>query len=273
MPELPALIPWILLAVLLLVLGEILRAVLKRQLLVPRQPRRPLEFDWVVLSVALAFILLNVVSVLVRLLTAGGPEGRKRNISSAPSLRVEAAILTNFVIIAILVSLILARRMNRLVDYGIDLRGWLAEIRFGGLGFLASLPLVVAVIVILGPYRSQETQNSLLILLRETGSKRTILEVVFAAVVTAPLAEELLFRVIIQGLLETRLSLAGAIAIPACVFAAVHGPYDALAALAAGGSFWVPSTTCARSYVANVITHALFNATFLILALWQRQSS
>jgi uncharacterized protein len=270
MPELPALIPWILLAVLLLVLGEILRAVLKRQLLVPRQPRRPLEFDWVVLSVALAFILLNVVSVLVRLLTAGGEDAGEK--SPLTSLRVEAAILTNFVIIAILVSLILARRINRLVDYGIDLRGWLAEIRFGGLGFLASLPLVVAVIVILGPYRSQETQNSLLILLRETGSKRTILEVVFAAVVTAPLAEELLFRVILQGLLETRLSLAGAIAIPACVFAAVHGPYDALPllplALVLGALYHLR-----RSYVANVTTHALFNATFLILALWQRQSS
>ncbi len=257
----------ILLTCVFLVLSEILRALSAGTLLCPPQPRRRLEFDWVVFSAATVFILTNVVPVLVQPFLPRSATAAEKPVPS--SLRVEAAVVANFVIIAVLVLLIVARRKNRLADYGIDVRGWLAEIRYGGLAFLACLPFVIAIIVLISRWRSPDTQNSLLILLRQTGSERTIWEVVFAAVVSAPLAEEMLFRVTFQGPLEARLPLAWAIAVPAVVFAGVHGPYDALPllplAVALGCVYHLR-----RSYVAVVTTHALFNATFLILALAQK---
>jgi membrane protease YdiL (CAAX protease family) len=267
MPAAPDLVTAVLLAALVLVLGEILRAVSTGELFVPQQPRRRLEFDWAVLAAALVFILLNIVPVLLQPLFAGGESAGEK--PASPSLRIEAAILTNFVVIAVLISLIIARRKNRLTDYGIDLHGWLAEMRFGGLGFLVSLPFVIGIILITTRWRGPDTQNPLLVLLHQTGSGRTILEVAFTAVISAPLAEELLFRIAFQGPLETRLPRGWAIAIPAFVFASVHGPYDALPllplALVLGALYHLR-----RSYVAVVTAHGLFNAAFLVLALFQR---
>src|SRR5580704_16214676 len=257
----------ILLAALVLVLGETLRALLTGELFVPPEPRSRLQFDWVVLAAALCFILLNVVPLLVQPFFAGAEHaGEKR----PPSSRlIEAEILSRFFIIGILIAVIAARRKNRLADYGIDSQSWVSEIRFGGLGFLASLPFVIVIILLASHWRSPETQNPLLILLRETGSGRTLAEVVFAAVISAPLSEELLFRVTFQGPLEARLPVSWAITIPAFVFAGVHGLHDALPllplALVLGALYHLR-----RSYVAIVTAHACFNAAFLILALSQR---
>jgi uncharacterized protein len=88
-------------------------------------------------------------------------------------------------------------------------------------------------------------------------------------VISAPLSEELLFRVTFQGPLEARLPLSWAITIPAFVFAGVHGLHDALPllplALVLGALYHLR-----RSYVAIVTAHACFNAAFLVLALLQR---
>jgi membrane protease YdiL (CAAX protease family) len=154
---------------------------------------------------------------------------------------------------------------NRLSDYGIDSQGWIAEVRFGGLGYLLTMPFVVAVIFAMQSVRRPETVNPLLKVL-ETGHGSVIAGVAFTAVVAAPLTEELIFRVVFQGLLESLLPTWAAILFPAIAFAAMHGRYDALPlfplALVLGIVYHLR-----RSYVAVVTIHAMFNATFLLLAL------
>jgi membrane protease YdiL (CAAX protease family) len=80
-----------------------------------------------------------------------------------------------------------------------------------------------------------------------------------AVAVVAPLSEELLFRVVLQGWLTERISATVAVPVVAIVFAAVHGWRDGLAllplALILGYVF-----ARRRSYLAVVTTHALFNS-------------
>jgi membrane protease YdiL (CAAX protease family) len=258
----------ILLLPLILVLLEILRAVSMGGLLVPPQPRPRLQFDWTVLAVASGVIFLNILPRLLRPLL-----GSEKLSDAPPSfLAIAEAILTHVTVVAVLISLIVGRGKNRLADYGIEWRGWLAEVRFGGLGFVACLPFVIAIMRILGSFRSENTQNPLLILMQRTGSEQILVGAVFIAAVSAPLTEELLFRVAYQGMLETRLPAGWAIGISTFIFAAVHGVYDALPLLPLALTLGL-LYHFRRSYVAVVTTHALFNATFLVLALWRHGSS
>ncbi len=258
-----------LLVALFLVLTEIVRAFSSGTLQAPRPPRRQLQFDWAVLALAGAFILLNVLPALLRPFM-GGPEPAPKREPTV--LLIVVSVFFNFGILIMLLAVIPARKKNDLADYGVDRRGWLAEVRYGGLGFLASLPFVFVVMALVSRWRTPETQNALLVLLRQSGNESTIVGVVFMAVVAAPLTEELLFRVCFQGPLETFLPAAWAIGIPAVIFASVHGPYDALPllplAIMLGILYHVR-----HSYIANVTAHAMFNAMFLVLALWQKQAA
>jgi membrane protease YdiL (CAAX protease family) len=260
----------VLLVTICLVLGEMLRAFSSGDLLAPPQPRRRLEFDWAVLAVAGVFILLSLIPAVAMLFP--GAQTAEKAAEPTPTLRLGAAIVEKFFVIGALLVIMLTRQKNRLTDYGIDFRGFLAEVRYGGLGLLACLPFVIVIMAILGHWRRPETQNPLLILLHESGNESTIVQAVFVAAVAAPLAEELLFRVAFQGNLEARLSAWWAVGIPAVIFPAVHGIYDALPLLPLAITLGVLYHR-RRSYVAVVTTHALFNALFLALTLWPRQVS
>ncbi len=103
-------------------------------------------------------------------------------------------------------------------------------------------------------------------MLQRTDSDGAVIVITIAAVVAAPLTEELIFRIVFQGLLESLVPPPVAILIPAVAFSIMHGKYDAIPlfplALALGIVYHIR-----RSYVAVVTIHALFNATFLALAL------
>jgi uncharacterized protein len=268
MPATPDPLTILLLVLICLVLGEMLRAFSSGDLLAPPQPRRRIAFDWAVLAVAMVFILLSLVPAAAMLFKDAHPVEK----AEPTNLRIGGAILEKFFVIGALAVIMVARQKNRLTDYGIDLRGFLAEVRYGGMGFLACLPFVIFIMALLGHWRRPEVQNPLLILLHESGNEATIVQVVFVAAVAAPLAEELLFRVVFQGNLEARLPVDWAIGIPAFIFAAVHGIYDALPLLPLAIALGVLYHR-RRSYVAVVTAHAMFNATFLALTLWPRQAS
>jgi membrane protease YdiL (CAAX protease family) len=269
MPATPDPLTILLLLTICLVLGEILRASSSGTLLAPPQPRRRLEFDWPVLAVAVVFILLLGLVPALALLVKGGHTAET---AAKPAPWLGAEILQEFFVIGTLLVIMVTREKNRLTDYGIDLRGFLAEVRYGGLACLACLPFVIGIMVLLGHLRPPEKQNPLLIVLHETTNEWTVVQAVFVAAVAAPLAEELLFRVAFQGNLEARLPAAWAIAIPALIFPAVHGIYDALPLLPLALTLGLLYHR-RRSYVAVVTAHGMFNSLFLALTLWPRQVS
>lgn len=144
--------------------------------------------------------------------------------------------------------------------------GWLKNTSAGMRGFLLCVVPVALVLVATHSLRSKKTQHSLLKLLTESPDLQTVGSVFLAAVVLAPLVEELVFRLFLQSWLESFLRPVVAIIIVALGFSAVHGWPDMLPliplALVLGGLFYVT-----RSYVAVVVTHALFNLTNIILAV------
>ena len=209
----------VLLAGLLLVLAEI-TAVSHGGMITLRRPRKTVVVEWHVVGMAVVFILLFVVPAVIESLV--GQRVREKATDNA----VVFAIVANFVILAAVIPLLAVTGRNSLSDYGIDGRQWLGE-RFGGLGFLIAMPFVIVVLEAMASWRGPQTEHPYLKLLA-TGNDWAIIGVAFAAVVAAPLMEELIFRVIFQGLLESLVRPWAAILFPAIAFAAMHGKYNAL---------------------------------------------
>ncbi len=140
-----------------------------------------------------------------------------------------------------------------------------ADVEIGVKSFVLSLIPVFLVLLITYPFRSDENQHSFLQLLRDDPTSTTFMWMVVAAAILAPLNEELIFRVILQGWLRRHLSRHAAVILVAVIFSAVHGWPDAVPllplALILGYTY-----DAHRCYSAVVLAHALFNALNLFLA-------
>lgn len=175
-----------------------------------------------------------------------------------------AYLITSIGLAAILPA-ILVSSGRPMSEFGIRLRQIQNQLRDGGKGFLLAVAPTALITVITAPLRTRENQNSLLILLSETTSPMTIVMISVAAVIIAPLYEEMMFRVVLQGWLSSRLPAQSAVVITAVAFAAIHGLVDGIAllplALVLGGVFHDR-----HSYLSVLVIHGLFNATMLTLS-------
>jgi len=186
---------------------------------------------------------------------------------NVPSLPIiQGACLTNLVLWGVLAGLLI-QHGGRLWDFGLHLRSPRDQTRLGVTAFLASLLPVYGTLWITFPIRHAEDQHVMLQLLRSAPTVRMVFWIGLAALVLAPMVEELLFRVILQSWLRPIVGWRGSILITAALFASVHGLPDALPlfplALVLGYIF-----ERAHSYWSVVIVHALFNGFNLILALF-----
>lgn len=152
-----------------------------------------------------------------------------------------------------------------------DPAGWLWALKCGGHGFLLAAMPVYSLMIALSSFRTEDSEHSFLRLLSERQDAMTLVTIALAAVVLAPLMEELVFRVILQGGLQQVTRPVTAVIAVAVVFCAIHVSSleripDAIAlfplALIMGITYQKTG-----SYVAVVVTHGCFNATNLLLAL------
>jgi membrane protease YdiL (CAAX protease family) len=225
------------------------------------QAREPCPWHPVVVGLALP------VSIVVQVIALrSAPDINPASVSHLRSLCL-ALVLEMLV----LMGLLAIWTPIRAEDFGLH-RTQLAEnARFGLLGFLAAILPVYAVsyAVEAGGLRDEGAKHSFLQLLDKHPGPETIFWIVLAAVVLAPMAEELLFRVILQGWLETRVSPRVAIGFVSILFASVHyepGRPDHLPlfplALILGYLYYRR-----HSYLAVVVLHGIFNALNVALAL------
>ncbi|MDB5343079.1 MAG: Abortive infection protein [Schlesneria sp.] len=170
---------------------------------------------------------------------------------------------------AVLVA-ILSCSQRSLVDYGLKWQslGW--QVVDGVYGYLLALLPMATLMFATSPFRDKHNQNALLTLLANSPDLGTVVVICFAAVMLAPVYEELLFRVVLQGWLTTVVDPRYSIPIVALIFGAIHGLPDGIALL---------PLTCVlgyvfhrrHSYVSVLVIHGLFNGTMLILALLIRE--
>jgi len=170
--------------------------------------------------------------------------------------------LLNALLIAILIIPMLGQPA---AEHGLHMDGWKRQIGLGIYGFLASVLPVALVLAATYSMRTPEQQHGLLKLLQEQGWDVLGL-IVLSAVILGPLCGELIYRVILQSWLERIAHPREAMLVMSVVFCLVHRLPDAIPLLPLAvilGYLYQQR----RGFVAIVTTHALFNATNLVLAL------
>lgn len=161
---------------------------------------------------------------------------------------------------------ILTCSQRPLAEYGLKWRAFGWQVVDGVFGYLLALLPMAALMLATAPFRNRENRNSLLTLLSESSDLGTIAAICFAAVILAPLYEELVFRVVLQGWLTSVVDPRYAIPIVALIFGAIHGLPDGIALLPLAGVLGYVFYR-RHSYVSVLVIHGLFNGTMLILAL------
>jgi len=160
----------------------------------------------------------------------------------------------------------------QLDDFGCNPQSWRNDILVGAGGWIASyLPIVLARWWQESlDWREPESQHLLFKVLAQNFNVEGLFWIYLSAAVLAPLSEELIYRVLLQGWAQSRLPAVLAISISACQFVARHTVFD-----------WLPLLPLAlilgyiyyrrRSFLAVVTLHALFNGSMLTLAILSKK--
>ena len=183
-----------------------------------------------------------------------------------PLEKVKTFCKLSTLVLLVLFTLLIQDHRNSISEFGFDLRHWKQQLADGGLGFLASGLPTVAALLLITPLRKPGTEHDYFKILDVHPSLETVAWIGLAVIMLAPLIEELLYRVILQGFLQTRTSPAWAIGISSVTFASVHGFPNSLALLPLSvilGYVYYRR----HSYLSVVVLHAVFNSWNLIIAL------
>jgi CAAX protease family protein len=157
-------------------------------------------------------------------------------------------------------------------DFGCDLRFWRRDALTGAAAFLASLAPVYLLTIIQTQFelRGPGDKHVFFKILERGPDAGLLAWIAISVIVAAPLAEELTYRVLLQGWAQGQMKPWQAILFSSTVFVVAHQGHDRLPllplALILGYVYWRR-----RSYLAIVVLHALFNGTNLLLALIMKQ--
>lgn len=210
-------------------------------------------------------VLLGVVGWLVLQVALRLSRGTEPSPSISLS-GIQVMTLINLMIAVALPAMLIEGGQRRFAEIGLSTEQWPQQIVVGLSGFLAAVIPTGALLLASRFWRTQETQHAFLQALRDASDWNIVVWIVLSAAIAAPLAEELLFRVVLQGWLSERLPGSVAIGITAVIFAFVHGWRDALPLIPLSLILGILYHRT-HHYWSCVVTHAAFNATNLAMFL------
>ncbi len=209
----------------------IARRLSRRQEVFGHQPAR--EVGWNAADVVLLCFLWLYLEIAVRRLL--GVETKPGELST---VAVAALAGSRMIWVFAAVAYLVARTRRSLSELGFDLRRLATDIRLGVITFLAAFWPVFGLQGIVGHF-IERTEHPLQKWIEHDSSPSAFGWAIVSAVVVAPLAEELFFRVVLQGWLERRwfayreqggfvaaLARGLPIVLSATLFAAFHQFYD-----------------------------------------------
>ncbi len=208
-------------------------------------------------------ILVTLLLISITFVTQFSPEHENLRLDLKT---VASSNLQNALLLILLLGLIKVtpRRIARLEDYGISEDKPAIQLRDGLLGFLLAVIPVALFRMLTFPFLTEEGTHPLIKLVNGSSDYALWAHVLFAAVVLAPMLEELMYRVILQGWLKTVLTRHAAIWLAAIIFSAIHGMPNAIAllplALVLGYVYDIR-----HRYFTTVVIHMLFNLTNLVM--------
>ncbi|MFM9966094.1 MAG: lysostaphin resistance A-like protein [Planctomycetaceae bacterium] len=227
-------------------------------------PREPLPSS----GPSLVAVLLTVAYLWLSLVVVLNPPVRDPAQPISLSA-IQAGCGERLLMVALLVPLAFGFTTRPPRDLGFTLTNWLRQVMDGLETAHASFIPVLCVLFVTSPLRSEREKNTLLRLLDQDRGLETLAWVLLAAVVLAPLVEELLFRVILLGWLKTKTTSAHAIGISSVAFALIHGPLDGVALLPLALLLGILYDRRQR-YLSVVVAHAFFNLWNIVLTLAAR---
>ncbi len=222
----------------------------------PREPDA--ERTWNPGIVVLALSLIGFF-LLAGLLPKSSPEPKPITVE-----QVREACLERGVLALIFIGLLTGFRSPTARAFGFTLAKWRQQVVVGLETAHASFLPVLALMTATIPFRDASDKNLLLILLNQDKRFSTLAWVVLAAVILAPLLEELLFRVILLGWLKSKLASNHAVGISSLVFAFIHGPLDGAALLPLAlllGTLYDRQ----QRFLSVFVAHAMFNLWMITL--------
>lgn len=180
------------------------------QSLVPWEPRRQVPWGLFDLFIAVALVIGGAI-VTARLMQAVGLLPEKLQLADATAQQTALLILADgasrLLIMPVLLVLIAVRTGATAKDFGFVPRKIASDIRLGFVAFTMLLPIVFAIQAVLT--RFQKYEHELLKVLGELPGWQWAVAMTFVAGVSAPIAEEILFRLLLQGWLEKLIGFRG----------------------------------------------------------------
>jgi len=226
----------------------------------PSEPFPPIAINIAALFLTVAYVWLSLLAVVM-------PETREP-VTTISTSAVRLGCAARLVVAGLLCGL-LSFGTGSMRELGFTFQDWRRQISDGLETAHASFLPVLVLLVATSWWREPTEKNLLLRLLEQDTGLATLAWVLVAAVICAPLLEELLFRVILLGWLKTKTSSTHAIGISSLAFAMVHGPLDGAALMPLAlllGSLYDRR----RSYLSVVVAHAVFNLWNIALTMASR---
>lgn len=263
MDQLASMLQVVILLASLAVWGMILERLFTGEPLVPRTVPVSRPRPWLAVFLAALLLFVSLVTQFHR--SRMTIEAFVFDADKALRIALET-VLVKLITACALIACLTRLGSQRLTRFGIDGRHPRREIGLGVLGYLAAIIPVIIVTMSMSDFRADDNKHLFLQIIRSDQSVLLVALMIGSAVIMAPLEEELMYRVILQGTLQRYLSPTASIVISASLFSAVHGFPDAVGlfplALILGFLYWRTG-----SYWAVVTTHAAFNGVTVLLTL------
>jgi membrane protease YdiL (CAAX protease family) len=176
---------------------------LRRGPILAHEPRRPVPWNAAVTLLPILFVAMAVLSAVFS--AGGGDEDHKTPVADPDVVgEIVMTVVEESVVVGLLVTAVVVMTGATKFDLGLPeyVDGFLADVKTGIVAWLAALVPVYGTQVLLVKMFGEPSQHPLIQMVAKDPNEIILAVAFLAAVVVAPICEEIMFRLLLQGWLE-----------------------------------------------------------------------